>query len=288
MRGSLLFFFTVSVASAQGNAGPYPYVLRLEHFSFETHSCALLQNTGAFHLEVDHGDQVKVFEGAIATNDLLDIEGDLNSEAIVDLSQQQIEEPLIPARRDVLRIAAFRGDHCQYLYFLTNDSQQPFKHWLQPLVSWLDTLHKLPHRELSEDEGKNNCLPRDVIALKKRGAETPPNSITPNSSPPALSAGSALQPQTSQPARMIPPLLRVHLRMKASESANDSCVLITQSGGYRFEERTQKAGKPVNTRVLGGQITPQELQQLGHLLDDPALAKIKHREPPGGMVVSMM
>jgi hypothetical protein len=278
------------IAAGQATSAPsYPYLLRLERSNFEGHSCALLQNTGAFHLEVDHGDEVKVFEGTIATNDLFEIEGDLNSEALVDLSQQQIEEPLIPTRRDVLRIAVFRGDRWQYVYFLTSDSQQPFRHWLQPLVYWLDKLHKLPHRELSEDEGKNNCLPRDAIALKKRDAETPPpNSMTANSNTPALSAGTSPHPRPSQPATPISALLRVHLEMRAAETANDSCVLITERGKYRFEERTQKTGKPVNTKILAGQITPEELQQLDHLLDDPALVKIKHHEPPGGMVVRVM
>jgi hypothetical protein len=288
MRGLLLVFLGLSFTSAQAGAARYPYVLRLEHFTNETHSCALLQDTGAFHLEVDHGDDVKVFEGMIAPNDLLEIEGDLNSEAVVDLSEQQIQEPLIPDYRDGLRLAVFRGDHWQYLYFLTGDSQQPFKRWLQPLVRWLDDLHKLPHRELTEDEGKNNCLPLGVIALKKRDAGAPP--ATPKAASSAYSAEPAVQSppaQTIQP-QSVPALLGVHLMMKTEENANDSCVLITQNGDYRFEERTQKTGKPVNTRILFGKISPQEMQQLGHLLDDPALVKVKHHEPPGGMVVAMI
>ena len=282
-------FVVVSAALSQESKPAYPYLLRLEHFTVEAHSCALLQNTGAFHLEVDHGDDVKVFEGTIATDDLLQIEGDLNSEPIVDLSEQQIQEPLIPTRRETLRLAAFRGDHWQYLYFLTSDSRQPFKHWLQPLVYWLDNLHKLPHRELTEDEGKNNCLPREEIALKRRDAGTERHSdTTTTTTSPALSADAGPQSQPPQRTRTAPALLRVHLLMKAAASANDSCVLITQSGEYRFEERTQKTGKPVDTRILAGKITPEELQQLGHLLEDPSLVKIKHHEPPGGMIVSMM
>ena len=285
---AFLITYGIGAAQAPSDRSPYPYVLRLEHFTLEEHSCALLQNTGAFHLEVDHGDDVKVFEGTIATSDLFDIESDLNRQPLVDLSQPQIAEPLIPVRRDVLRIAVFRGDHWQYLHFLTRDSQQPFQSWLQPLVYWLDRLHKLPHRELSEDEGKNNCLPREAITLKKRDTQIEAGSITPKSTSPELSAGAAPPQQPLQPARPTPPVLRVHLEMKASDSANDSCVLINPSGEYRFEERTQKAGKPVNTRIIASRITAEELQLLGHLLDDPALVKIRHHEPPGGMVVRVM
>jgi hypothetical protein len=71
-------------------------------------------------------------------------------------------------------------------------------------------------------------------------------------------------------------------------TAHETCVLVAENGKYRLEDRTQETGKPVNTKVIAGQITADELQQLRHLLDDPALAKIKHHEPPGGMVVPMM
>src|SRR5712692_3793604 len=104
MRGLLLVFFTVSVASCQITPPAYPYLLRLEHSDFEDYSCALLQRTGAFHLEVDRGDEVKVSEGTIEANQLLQIERDLNTNALVTLSQQQIQEPLIRTRHDELQV----------------------------------------------------------------------------------------------------------------------------------------------------------------------------------------
>ena len=277
-------------ATAQATSGSsYPYHLRLEHSNFEGHSCALLQNTGAFHLEVTHDDDVKVFEGSIETNELLEIERNLNSVALVNLSQQQIEEPLIRTRHDELQITVFRGDGWQDLYFRSSDSQQPFKQWLQPLAHWLDNLHKLPHRELSEDEGKNNCLPPKVIALKSRGEELP-ESVTSKTTTRILSAGPAPQPRPSPATKpqSVPALLHVYsFEMKAG-SAHESCTLIAESGNYRIEDRTQRTGKSVNNKIVAGQLTPDELQQLRHLLEDPALAKIKHREPPGGMVVRVM
>src|SRR5690348_15005113 len=178
MRGLLLLLVAVSVAFPQVNSPP-SYLLRLEHSSFESHSCALLQSTGAFHLEVDHDEQVKVFEGSVEPNQLLEIQRNLNSDPLVTLSQQKIEEPLIRTRHDELQITVFREDHWQDLLFRSSDSQQPFEQSLQPLVHWLDNLHKLPHRELSEDEGKNNCLPPKAIVLKKRETATSSTSLTP-------------------------------------------------------------------------------------------------------------
>jgi hypothetical protein len=280
------------ITSAQTTGGPsYPYLLRIEHSTFESHACALLQTSGAFHLEVTDGDNVKVFEGTIPTNDLLEIEGDLNSETLVDLSQQQIEEPLIRTRHDELQVTVLRGDDWQDLFFRSSDSQQPFERWLQPLVHWLDTLHKLPHRELSEDEGKNNCLPPKPISLKKRDADAAPAPVTSKTDAHILSTVPAPQPQPRPPQaaspQSVPALLRVYSFEMQTGSAHESCVLLGENGIYRFEDRTQKTGKPVNTKIAAGQIKPDELQQLHQLLDDPSLAKIKHHEPRGGVVPVM-
>ena len=292
MRGLLLVLVAVSVASSQAKAPAYPYLLRLEHSNFEGHSCALLQTTGAFHLEVTHGDEVKVFEGSIETNELLEIERTLNNDVLMNLSQRQIEEPLIRTRHDELQITVFRGDGLQDLYFRSSDSQQPFEHSLQPLVRWLQTLHRSPHRELSEDEGKNNCLPPRVIALKKREVDASAReSVTPKTTTHVLSVGPAPQPQPSTPAKARSPLalLRVYsFEMKAAGSAHENCVLVADNGKYHFEDRTQKTGKPIKSKIGAGQLAPEELQQLHQLLEDPALARIKHREPPGGMVVRVM
>lgn len=291
----LATFLLCGISAAQVPAAQpqYPYLLRLERSNFEAHACALLQTTGAFHLEVYGGDDVKVFEGTIPTGDLMEIEGDLNSEALVDLTQQQIEEPLIRTRHDELQVTVLRGDGWQDLFFRSSDSQKPYKRWLQPLTHWLDNLHKLPHRELSEDEGKNNCLPPTPITLKKRDADVMPPPVTSKTTARVLSAGPAptqTQPQSAPPlkSQSVPALLRVYSFERQSGSAHERCVLMGENGIYRSEDRSQRTGKAVNTEITAGQIKPDELQQLHQLLDEAALAKIKHHEPPGGMVVPMM
>jgi hypothetical protein len=291
MRGLLLVLVAVSIASAQVNPS---YLLRLDHSTFEDHSCALLQSTGAFHLEVYYGDDVKVFEGTIQKSNLPQIERALNANALANLSKDQIQEPLMRTQHDELQVTVFRGGHWQDLFFQSSDSQQDFAQSLRPLVRWLDRLHKLPHRELSEDEGKNNCLPRKVIALKSRVSDLPvPTStdlVTPKTTPHVLYAGPAPQPQPQLPAQPPPvsALLRVYSFEKKSDSAHESCALVGNDGRYRSEDRTQKAGKSVNTNVFTGQMASAGLQQLHQLLDDPKLQKIKHHEPPGHAPVSMM
>src|SRR5438045_4554834 len=98
----LLFVLIGAVAVASAQTGPpdYPYLLRIEHATFQTHACALLRNDGNFHLEIERGERTKVFEGSASPGDLLAIRNSINSAALANLSQGQIEEPLIAAHRD--------------------------------------------------------------------------------------------------------------------------------------------------------------------------------------------
>jgi len=288
MRRSLLVFFFVSSALGQAYSADYPYLLRLDHSSFEGHSCALLQNTGAFHLEVDSGEEVKVFEGVVPGNALVEIESELNRSALVNLSQAQIQEPLIRTKHDELQVTAFRGGAWHDLYFQSSDSEAPFKQSLQPLIRSLDRMRKFANRELPEEAGKNNCLPPKVIALRRRDAQLPPPPLTVKTKRRILSADRT-QARPSPPATPPPisTLLRMYFFENKNSSAHESCVLVADNREYRFEDRTQKAGKPVDMKIAAGQITVEQLQQLKQILDDPAIKAIKHREPAGSRVIPM-
>jgi len=80
----------------------------------------------------------------------------------------------------------------------------------------------------------------------------------------------------------------MHLLEVKNGNAHDRCALVAESGTYRFEERTQKGAKPVDTAVFSGRFNPDQLQQLRQILDDPNLANMNHREHRGGRVVPMM
>jgi hypothetical protein len=283
----LFLFSAVAIASSQSNPSDYPYLLRLEHATFQAHSCALLQNNGNFHVESDRGDHTKVFEGTIGRSDLLAIQSNLNSNALTNLSQTQIEEPLVPSHHDTLQVHVYRTDHWQDLLFESSDSQEPLRQWLQPLVRLIDGLKKSSRRELSEDEGKNNCLPAKVIALSKRQDVKSDAPARRKADPAPLISHSAKQTAVTQP----PSTALLYLRSFAMKAvgASQSCVLITEDGTYRFEERTQESSaKRVATEVIAGQIAPGELTQLQQLLSDPGLTKIGHREPPGTKPLPVM
>ncbi len=165
------FALAASGQTSETTAFKYPYLLHIETATFYDHSCVLLRNDGQFHLELEKGDHTKVFEGALPEDDLVQVQKLINGDQLRALTQKQIVEPSVNVQLDQLQIDVFRGDHWQDLFFLDASSRKPFDNLIAPLVRWLDALHKVPHRELSEDEGKNDCqLPKRIVLKRRRPA----------------------------------------------------------------------------------------------------------------------
>ena len=267
---SLLFVLLPTLASNQVETSPY--LLRIEHTSLEGHVCALVQKTGFFHLEVDRSDSTRVFEGRLSADGLGRLQNDLQDPELKALSQNQIEEPLI-RKPDFLALNISRGENGQQLVFRSADSQEPYRKSLQPIIQWLNNLHKQPHKELSEDAGKNNCLAPGKIALKKRTEQAPSAADSNNTAPLDSSNPTAAN---AEPVRT---LLQLSSLSVKSHVTRQACVLIVGNGFYRAEEQQQKEGsKRVETRVTGGKFAPDELSELQRLLDDPGIANIHHRK----------
>lgn len=260
------------LASAQVDTTPY--LLRVEHTSLESHSCVLLQKTGFFHLEADSGDSTRVFEGTLGTEELRRIQDALQDPELRALSQQKIEDPII-RRAEFLALNISRGETWQQLVFRSAESQEPYRKSVQPVVRWLDELHKQPHKELSEYAGKNNCLAPGKIALKRR-SEEPPRQLVPHTDSPSTTAAN---PGQAQPPEPISPLLQLSSLEVKSHTAYQSCVLLLSNGFYRAEQRAQREGsRKIDAKITGGQFTTEEISQVQQLLNDPGLAEIHHRK----------
>ena len=270
-----LLLCTLTPALAWAQVESAPYLLRMEHTSLESHDCVLLQKTGFFHLESDSGDSTKVFEGNLSPDKLRQIQNELQEGGLRALAQEQIEEPLI-RKSEFLLLEISRDDHWQELTFRSAESQEPYQKSLQPIIRWLNDLHRLPHKELSEDAGKNNCLAPSKIALKKRseGVAPEPARTTGKNSAPVDSSN-----PTSAKLEPVPTLLQLGSLSVKSHTVRQACVLIVANGFYRAEEQEQKEGrKRVETKITGGQFVPEEISQLQQLLNDPVIAGIHHRK----------
>lgn len=281
-RASFLLLLLLPVAAfAQVDGLHSPYLLRLEHKTFNGHACAMLQESGVFHLEWGEGDSVKVAEGKMQPVELGKIEDALREPVLDHLTQNQIEEPLLRTH-DILTIDIFRRDHWQDVIFSSAQSQEPYRRSLQPLLRWLDDLHKFPHKDLSENEGRNNCLLPKKIALTTRGEKPKlPAAHMSRSSSPEQPAGAAQKPTeiTRAGETPVPVMLRLFSMSKKSAIAEERCLLVKENGAYRRELRVQQEGSGnVRTKIYGGMMTAPELSELREILDEPALSSISHHK----------
>jgi hypothetical protein len=290
VRALCFILCAATLAAPQVERRPSLYILRISHVTFGDSSCALLQEDGTFHLELARGEDTKVFEGTTSRDDVIKVQQWLADSRLTALSQEQIEEPIVRGRIEKLQLTIFRRDHWQDLYFQSDESEEPFKQSLDPLVRWLDGLHKLPHKEFSEDEGKQNCLPPRKIELTKRDPNPPPpqsNASTDWAIKSILKTPALAPPVPTSPVP-VRPLLRVYSLVRTTNDARQSCMLVADNGRYRFENHYQKTGRAVSSEITAGKLNTEELAQLRVILDNSALAKIAHREPRGSAPVPML
>lgn len=275
----LLITLTTAFASAQTTTDLAPYLLRLEHSDAYASSCVLLQKSGAYHLELEDVENTKVFEGSLKPDELQQLLTKLTT-FLDAVSQERIEEPLI-VHHELLKLDIVRNNRWAEVRFLSAESQQPYRQSLEPLIHWLNDLHKLPHKELTENAGKNNCLVPTKIVLKRRSDESPVVAGAPKVPAAPPPATPSQRPPVGQPARPQSPtaILRVLQMSMKSDVAEQRCALVVTNGAYRTELRLQKKGNNrVETKIDGGQLTPQELTELQQILDARALAEIHHRK----------
>ena len=152
-------------------AANYPYLLHLETMNFDDQACVLLRRDGQFHLEHERGSRTKIFEGVLSQPKMQEVQTLINDPMLRQLTEKQIVAPTGAIMLDELHVDIFRGDRWQDLFFVDDSSRRPFEHSIAPLVRWLQALRKEPHREISEEEGKNDCqLPKKIVLKTRKPA----------------------------------------------------------------------------------------------------------------------
>lgn len=278
----LLFACVVSLGETKLTS----YLLRVAHENLEGNSCVLLQENGTFHYESGDRYYTRVYEGRVPAPQMSQVNELLQQ--LTTISQQEIEEPLIHGPYDLVDVGFTDGGAWRELLFRTAESQVAFKKSLQPLLEWMNRLHKLPHRQFSEDAGKQNCLPRRRLRLIPRDefVERPP---LPMPKPNFGSRQPELAPKPAAIPAKVTPLLQLGMLTRNSVGARQTCALVASDGQFRFEARAQSTGsKSVKTSFANGRLADADLQTLHSLLDAPALVKLRHHEPPGGMALNIM
>jgi hypothetical protein len=252
----------------------YPFRLRLEHTRPDSNVCVLLRRDGQFHLEHTRADETLVSEGRLSESDLAKLNLALDSDQVQQISQQKIVPPPMYSRNDQLQLTVFRKDHWQNLWFPDATTQAAYRAAIQPLLTWLYELHNQPHRELSEDEGKNNCLTPERLQLKIRNAQPPASAGKTSEEPGAGAAAGVADSHPEQP----PSFLMRYSRDRFSNSTLQRiCVIVGPAGGYRMERGSQQISYKMKASVFGGSVSDGELRELKQMLDEPRLKNERHQ-----------
>jgi hypothetical protein len=281
----LILQFLILRLSAQDDVvaqfANYPFRLRLEHTREDSNVCVLLRRDGQFHLEHTRADETLVWEGRLSESDLAQLNLALDSDQLQQLSQQQIIPPLLYSGNDQLQLNVFRRDHWQTLRFPDATTQAAYRAAIRPLLSWLTELHNQPHRELSEDAGKNNCLTPERLQLKIRNAPPPASATGKPSEEPGAAAGVA-DPHPQQPPSF---LLRYSRDRFSNSTLVRTCVILGPAGGYQMERGSQQISFKMKASVFAGSVSDGELRELRQMLDEPRLKNERHQNRLPDMAV---
>jgi hypothetical protein len=257
----------------------YAYLLRVQRVISHMDTCVLLRRDGGYHLERDHDESTEVYEGELSVEELSRLQAWLDDEQLRKLTREQIMTPLVSQAKDELQINIFRGDHWQDLLFLSSESRTPF-HALTPLLEWFNDLHNAPHRTISEDAGKNNCMTPGRIVLRTR----PSSSAAPannaqlegrNPVPPEVNRANAPDGQAALPSNPGPYLLRLLHESFDRSGVDSTCAIVYASGLYRVEHSSQVFGGKVHAKVYQSTTGGAQRQELQQLLEDVHLKAIQ-------------
>lgn len=239
------------------------YVLRLRHITVAADSCVLLQQDGRYHLERNSNRKAVIAEGVLPNKSLREVEAVLNNAELGSLSQDRIPFHIVAPSRDELDVRIARQNGWQQLLFPDTESRESFQKSLTPLLQWLGSLPGKDASQLSEDEGKSNCLPRrreEVRLVTRQGT--------------AVAA-----PLTSSRSPANPYLLRVVMDRLGWSDAKRTCAIVYPNGFYRLEKSREAYTydgvfyqPDIVTDEIRGRIKADVFEQV---LDTAAIAKLR-------------
>jgi hypothetical protein len=233
------------------------YLLRLERASYLQSVCVLLNRNGQYHLERHTPEKVRVFEENLDAEELRDIIRILSGDRLFNLKQKQIPDMMLKSDNDQVMLEIHRPGFWQELSFPDSASREPFRDAMDPLLKWFDTLNKRKKHQLSEEAGRNNCLPPSKPQFAKR------------------SNGQAESEPSVPPPTNVPTVPTYILQMYDNRVVNFrtevACLLVSTTGAYHLVKQSKGYSRGMNSAVLDGTLNAAELASLRALLDAPDL-----------------
>lgn len=220
------------------------YLLRLERMQPDRDSCVLVGTDGQFHFERLSPTRTDILEG-VSPLELMDIvRRAVSDEELLSLTQDKVRLPLQHSLDDVF-ISIRRTAGWQNLKFLGTEGREPYRQQIDPLLKLLDMFPDAKHKALSEDAGRNNCMPPGDVELITRTGR---------------------QSMVSQESGTF--VLRIAVTNKSEYNVKNMCAVVYPEGRYHLEKWTQRHGSVfAESTVLEGRVGENALQELKALLD---------------------
>jgi VWFA-related protein len=278
---AVLLLSALILSWGQSGSSDYPYVLRLEHVTEGEDVCVLLQRDGHYHFERVLSEKAAVYEGTISSASLQEVQTAISNDELLNLTQGKISAHLVAPRRDELDVRVARVTQWQLLRFPDQESRKFFHQSLDPLLKWLDGLPAQNRTRISEDEGKNNCLPPRSEDVRLTGRE--------ETSVPASVKAAPFLPTSY--------MLRILMDQVGPGEAKRTCAIVYPNGFYHLEKSRQKydaegvyqldtvyqgLGGKIKADVFEQVLDSSATEELRKLLDNPDLIASRHSNLPTG------
>lgn len=165
---SIAFLTLLAPTRGQQTPDTPTFIFRLSQFERSDASCVLVQKNGKFHLERAHRKTLQVFEGTLAAEHLAALDHLLTEDRFQQLLPEAVSSSLLPTGLDELTISVPREGNWMTLRFLSGVSSDRNRPLLEEFLKWKAGVLKGPHKSLSEEGGRNNCLPLVPVDLTTR------------------------------------------------------------------------------------------------------------------------
>jgi hypothetical protein len=280
--GLALGLCVTMLAEAQNSQSSAPapsYLLRMERAGYLQSVCVLLNADGRYHLERHQPRKVRVFEGILDSSELRDIVRVVSGDPLFRLEQKDIPDLMLKSDEDRVLLEIHRPGSWQQLSFPDSASREPFRDAMVPLLKWLESVNKRKVPEISEEAGRNNCLPPSKSEFAVR---TPPAPPTARTNPPAHKAPSA--PDVPQPSRETYMLQMFESRL-INYQPEVTCLVVSASGSYHLVRQTKIQNKGLSNTVLDGTLSAPQLASLRAIIDAPELVNRPEEKQQGELIM---
>jgi len=218
----------------------------------------LVRNDSQYHYERHLREKSEIYEGILPQSGTDTLRKLIAAQGLREAHTSAQPAPLILNDYDDLRLNILREDGWQTLDFHDPAARKPFMQTLEPLFQLLRDVPHEPHSHLTEQAGRNNCLPAGPVELKSRSSQ--------------------IEASAAQATKQF--LMRFAVDHILAGDATGTCLIVYPDGRFHYEKKHQAPRRAVKSQTLEGTIDPAELQDLHKLLDSTQLKNARHDAIP--------